>query len=219
MRIRDPQADYQTLRSYLAPEGSFDRSDVILCFGSADAEVPRRAARLWRDEVAPWIAVSGGRLHPAGGTEAEAFARELRERGVRAERVILELQALHTGQNVELGLAAARAQGLRIRTVTVVAHAHALRRCLATIALLRPSLVARVDPLVRRSPGPVGEDVVAGALGELYRLRTYPERGYIARQDEPPEVTQAAARLQQTLGIAADLRANRYAGGHQDQPA
>lgn len=205
MRLPDAMPDYLTLRSYLAPDGSYARSDVILCFGSADAAVPRRAARLWHDDVAPWITVTGGNAHPAGGTEAEAFARTIRGLGVDATRVIVEPQARHTGENVALGLAAARAQGLGVRTVTVVAHAHAVRRCLATLASHAPSVEAHADPLVARRPGPVDDAVIADALGELARLRTYPGLGYITPQVEPPAVTDAAARLAAHLRCAPDV--------------
>lgn len=212
-RLRDPavHADFARLRGYLAPPGPWTPSDVILCFGCDGTSVPRRAARLFRHGLAPWLVVSGRGPAHRREPEADAFARVLVGAGVPRERIVLERTAANTGENVVRGLAAAHDRGLPVRSVTVVAHVDGVRRCLATLQRRVPEVVARPSPVVYR--GPASLRAIADALAELHRLRTYPALGYIAPQREPPAVRAAAARLARVVARAADSGVDPTVGG------
>lgn len=199
---RELQTAFDVLRDYLAPRGAGTPTDAILCFGCDGTSVPRVAARLFHAGLAPVVVVSGRGAATRPETEADAFARVLLDAGVPCDRIVRERHARHMGENVVLGLAAARCHGVVVTSVTVVAHVDGVRRCLATLDRHAPEITALPSPLPSR--GPVSARKITDALGELRRLRDYPALGYVTAQVEPQKVTHAAATLARAVGTDLD---------------
>src|SRR6185436_1413156 len=90
--------DYHRLGHELRPV------DVILVLCSHDTAVAARGAELWLDGWAPLLVFSGG----LGGItkrlwsepEADQFARIAVEKGVPADRILIENRSTNTGENV-----------------------------------------------------------------------------------------------------------------------
>jgi hypothetical protein len=204
---RKVETAFAVLRDYLAPAGPGTPTDAILCFGCFGTNVPRRAAAAFHAGLAPVVVVTGRGPAWRRETEADAFARVLLDAGVPDDRIVREHRAVNIGDNVVLGLAAARHHGLDVESVTVVAHVHGIRRCLATLGRHAPDVAAFPSPLP--AAGPVSARKVADALGELRRLRLYPALGYITPQAEPPAVTRVADYLARAIGTSLDHHPTR----------
>jgi uncharacterized SAM-binding protein YcdF (DUF218 family) len=204
-------ADLQLIWDYLAASDAPAEVDVLFCFGSLDSAVPATAARLYAAGVAPWVLATGGSRGrtDAHGTESEAFGAALEEAGVPRERVIVELRANNTGENVALGMQALVGRGIEVRSTALVAWPLSTRRCIATFARAFPDVRTYSCPSTCDFPpgGRAGRRLVEAALAELHRLRLYPELGYIAAQEIPTAVRHAEERLSALAGIRDDTGA------------
>ena len=197
---------FRTAWDHLVVEDRPAAADAIVCFGSRHWRVPERAASLWRDGVAPLIVVTGGPATEGEPPEADRFAAVLRREGVAPDAIVVEREARHTGENVELGLAALDRRAA-VGRVALVSWPLAARRCRATIEAARPGVHAACAPAL---PGPGVRWApswrrIRLALGEVDRLGRYAAAGLIAPQVEPAAVTAAAAVLR---GAVADASAH-----------
>jgi uncharacterized SAM-binding protein YcdF (DUF218 family) len=189
--------DVHLIWCWLAVESPLVTSDVLFAFGSKNLGVARRTARLHHAGIAPRIVVTGGPIGPGAMSEAAVYADMLEAAGVTPDRIIVEPVARNTGENVALGMAAARARGVRVASATLVAFPTSLRRCRATFARQFPGVITSTAPAFagvehyEASPAQVRQTV----LSELDRVLTYPERGFFDPQDVPAEVLGAARRL------------------------
>lgn len=203
------RADLRVVWDYLAVARRAQRSSVLFCFGSAHYGVARRAAAFYQDGIAPWVLVTGGTVGSASthATEAEVYTDILRAAGVPQERIVAEHEAMNTGENVIFGMRALADRGIDIDAAVLLALPTTLRRCVATFAHHYPAVQTFTEPSFN-GLGPHAsdpEDAVRVALVELERVRSYPDLGFMARQDEPPEVTTAAQRLVESRATLAPL--------------
>lgn len=173
--------------------------DVVFCFGCRDLDVPRRAAQLFANGIAPWVLVSGGGSSPVGrhATEAGAFASVLCERGVPPDRVVLDHRASNTSENVSFGMAALTGRGVDVSSAALVTWPFSLRRSVATFARHFPGVRTYGHPARAhvRPDDAARARAVRYALGELQRLHTYSDLGHIEAQLIPRDVRDAASRL------------------------
>lgn len=184
-----------------------DRHDAIFCFGSRHWRVPERAAALFHAGAAPLVVVTGGPAAPGEPTEADRFARALVARGVPSSAIVEEHEAIHTGENVRLGLEALRRRSPSGRLL-LVSWPLAARRCRATFGVAAPEVEVASAPALRRPgwrwvPAPRR---ARDALGELARLDRYGALGIIEPHPTPASVRAAADVL------AAALSADGAAG-------
>jgi len=81
------------------------RADAILVLCSHDTAVAERGASLFLDGWAPWLIYSGGQgaitRQIWNEPEAELFARIAVERGVPADRILIENASTNTGENIQ----------------------------------------------------------------------------------------------------------------------
>ena len=81
------------------------RADAILVLCSHDTAVAERGASLFLDEWAPWLIYSGGQgaitRQIWNEPEADLFARIAVERGVPADRILIENASTNTGENIQ----------------------------------------------------------------------------------------------------------------------
>ena len=121
--------DYHHLGQPLQP------ADLIFVLGSNDLRVPTYAASLFHQQIAPLVLISGGIAHTTDllrtgweKTEAEMFAEVMIQAGVPKERLLLETQAHHTGENLRLGRELLEDQRISFQSAVLVTKPHVERR-------------------------------------------------------------------------------------------
>ena len=211
---REARRAFRTVWAHLVVEDPVEAGDAVFCFGSRHHRVPERAAALHAAGVAPLVLVTGGPAAAGEPPESTVFAHRLVELGVPAARVVEEPAARHTGENVELGLAALR-RHQEVRRLVLVSWPLAARRTLATFARQHPEIEVCSAPALRRAgwrwcPTPRR---IGLALGELDRLERYAVHGWIAPVDRPAAVAEAVEVLR---GEHARLAAAPPAGSAHD---
>ena len=181
-------------------------SDVIFVFGSRDLSVPRRAAELFSDGLAPCVLVTGGfgpmteRVFPKA--EALVFKDELIRLGVPSDAIVAEIEAGNTLENVIFGMSALQGARRSAGSALLVAKAFVMRRCLATFGQQYPeidvlgcppggSLTAQRD----RPRAAFGARLVA----EVERLDRYGAVRDIVPQEIPDTVRDAAEQVKAWL--------------------
>lgn len=193
-------------------------ADAIFALCSLDIRVAHRAAQLYLDGHARHLIFSGGSGKLTAGRffkpEAEVFADVARARGVPEEAIIVEPRSTNTGENVRFTYDILRDRGLLgggegIRSFILVQKPYMERRTYATFVKQWPGAgtsdgVKGVEFSVTSPelewPKYPDEDnrwdlVVNIMVGDLVRIREYPDKGYQIFQDIPEEVWEAGQRL------------------------
>ena len=194
--------EYHHLNHQLSP------ADAILVLCSHDKVVAARGAELFLQGWAPLLIFAGGlgaitrRLWHE--PEADRFAGIAIEMGVPKERILVENRSTNTGENVLFTRQLLAEKGLDPRTFIVVQKPYMERRSYATFRKVWPEKPVRVtsprislDDYLREcshdalSPS----DIVGIMVGDLQRIRLYPEKGFQIHQDIPDDVWRAYEEL------------------------
>lgn len=185
-----------------------ERSDVILVLCSHDTAVAERGAQLYLEGWAPLLVFSGG----LGGitknlwseTEAELFASIARGMGVPDERLLVETRSTNTGENVRFSRKLLAERGVEPQSLILVQKPYMERRTYATFKNYWPGprvvvtspQVSFKEYLGRYSNSTLTEDDVVGIMvGDLQRVRVYPEKGFQIPQEIPADVWAAYEEL------------------------
>lgn len=180
------------------------KSDVILTLGSHDLRVAEHGARLWLEGWAPWLVFSGGlgRLTRQIWSEPEAvkFAARARELGVPEERILIEDQATHTGENILFSRSLLIQKGITVKTLILVQKPYMERRAYATCRKLWPEVLpVAASPEVSFYDYPNEEismdDLIHIMVGDFQRILHYPALGYQIPQSPPADVMEAYHEL------------------------
>jgi uncharacterized SAM-binding protein YcdF (DUF218 family) len=202
-----PEADSlaRILWNYHRLDQPLRRADAILALGSNDPRVADHAARLWLDGWAPWLICTGkvGALTAGqyGMSEAAYFAGRAEAAGVPRDRILLEEEATHTGENARFSRALLSSRRLPSRHVIAVQKPYMERRTYATFRQVWPETEVTVSspPLTYEAyplePHLRAERVAEIMVGDFLRVRDYPARGFQIPQPIPEAVSAAAARL------------------------
>lgn len=185
-----------------------ERADAILVLCSYDTSVAERGAQLLLEGWAPLLIFSGGlgaiTRNLWSEPEAELFARVARESGVPAERILVETRSTNTGENVQFTRRLLAERGIDPESFILVQKPYMERRAYATFKRYWPEKHAVVtspqfsfeEYLKNHSNGALTEDeVVCIMVGDLQRIRLYPERGFQIPQEIPGEVWAAYEEL------------------------
>jgi uncharacterized SAM-binding protein YcdF (DUF218 family) len=178
--------------------------DCILVLGSHDLRVADRAAELYLEGWAPILLFSGGLGYLTKGLwkdpEADQFARIALDHGVPAEAIFIENRSTNTGENILFTRALLEEKGLHPRSFLLVQKPYMERRSYATFMKQWPGM-----ELIVTSPQIAFEDypnaaipmerVINSMVGDLQRIRVYPEKGFQIPQDIPDEVWAAYEKL------------------------
>jgi uncharacterized SAM-binding protein YcdF (DUF218 family) len=180
------------------------KADCILTLGSHDTRVAERAAELYHQGWAPLLVFAGGlgRLTEGMWSEPEAdlFARIAIEKGVPQQAILVENRSTNTGENIRLVQQLLKEKGLDPQIFIVVQKPYMERRSYATFAQNWPG-----KQLVVTSPQisfeaystdniPL-EQVINIMVGDLQRIKIYPEKGFQIYQEIPSDVWHAYERL------------------------
>lgn len=183
---------------------SLVKADCILTLGSHDTRVAERAAELYHQGWAPLLIFSGGlgRLTEGMWSESEAdlFASIAREKGVPAEKILIENRSTNTGENITLVRQLLKEKNLDPQTFIVVQKPYMERRSFATFAKAWPGKAFVVtSPQIAFEEYPNSEisleQVINIMVGDLQRIKLYPEKGFQVYQEIPEDVWAAYEAL------------------------
>jgi uncharacterized SAM-binding protein YcdF (DUF218 family) len=198
----------ETIWNYHQLNHQLSHADAILVLCSHDKAVARRGAELFLQGWAPLLIFSGGlgtitrRLW--NEPEADQFARIAVEAGVPADKILIENRSTNTGENILFTKQLLAANELDPRTFIVVQKPYMERRSYATFRKVWPekdlcvtSPRVSLDDYLRdySHNGLSSDDVVGIMVGDLQRIRVYPERGFQIPQEIPDAVWQAYEEL------------------------
>jgi uncharacterized SAM-binding protein YcdF (DUF218 family) len=183
-------------------------ADAILVLCSHDERVAERGAHLFLEGWAPLLIFSGGRGAITSKLwaepEAERFAHIAIDLGVPPDRIIIEPNSTNTGENVRFTRQVLGEQGIDPQRFIVVQKPYMERRSYATFLQYWPEKDLIVtspqasfdDYLAEYTHSSLSADDVIGImLGDLQRIRFYPELGYQIAQDIPADVWNAYEQL------------------------
>jgi len=186
------------------------KSDAIVVLCSHDERVAERGAELFLDNWAPLLIFSGGLGAITKGlwTEPEAirFSRIADSMGVPPEHILVEDKSTNTGENVRYTRDLLRRKALDPNRFIAVQKPYMERRTYATFRKVWPekelvvtspqvSFDQYLDQYAHSTLTP--EDVIAIMVGDLQRIRLYPDKGYQIRQEIPVSVWAAYEELVQ----------------------
>jgi uncharacterized SAM-binding protein YcdF (DUF218 family) len=183
-------------------------ADAILVLCSHDERVAERGAQLFLEGWAPLLIFSGGRgaitAKLWNEPEAERFARIAIELKVPPANIIVEPNSTNTGENIRFTKQLLAERELDPRSFIVVQKPYMERRAFATFRQFWPDKRVRLtspqvsfDDYVANyaHSSLTADDVVSIMVGDLQRIKFYPERGFQIAQEIPEDVWSAYERL------------------------
>jgi uncharacterized SAM-binding protein YcdF (DUF218 family) len=190
--------DYHQLNHQL------EKCEIILALGCNDLRVAEYAAELYLQGWAPWLMFSGNTGKFTKGrfarSEAETFAAIALEKGVPEEAILIEPESTNTGENVIFSRRLLEHRGFDPKSFILVQKPYMERRACATFMNFWPGkrLIA-ASPPATFTDYPTAElpkDLVINIMvGDLQRIRAYPQKGFQIEQDIPADVWQAYEKL------------------------
>jgi len=213
MITEETQKLAQILWEYHHVNHILEKSDCILVLGSHDLRVAERGAELYLEGWAPLLVFSGGlgRLTQEIWSEAEAdkFASIALAKGVPQEGILIENKSTNTGENILFTQQLFKEKAIDPQTFIVVQKPYMERRSYATFKRHWPNKKLLVtSPQITLNNYPNAEisleEVVHIMVGDLQRIKVYPEKGFQIFQEIPDEVWSAYEKLVE-LGYASHL--------------
>lgn len=179
------------------------RADCILVLGSHDTRVVERGAKLFLEGWAPLIIFSGGVAHEQDllktgwdKSEAEIFSAIAVTMGVPADKILIENKSMNTGENILFTKRLLEEKGLNPQQFIVVQKPYMERRAYATFRKIWPEKeVVVTSPPLSFEEYPNQEisleEVINIMVGDLQRIKIYPEKGFQIPQEIPDDVWHA----------------------------
>ena len=198
----------QTLWNYHQLNHELTKSDAIMVLCSHDLRVAERGAELFHEGWAPLLIFSGGlgAITSRFWTrpEAELFASRAADMGVDPNCILVENRSSNTGENVLFTRRLLAERGLDPHRFILVQKPYMERRAYATFRKVWPekslvvtsprtSLDAYLADYTNQALSV--DDVISIMVGDLQRIRVYPERGFQIEQDIPADVWAAYEEL------------------------
>lgn len=186
------------------------QADVILVLCSHDTRVAERGAELFQEGWAPLVIFSGGlgiiTKNMWTEPEADQFAKVAVGLGVPKDRILIENQSSNTGENILFTRQLLAERGINPQKFILVQKPYMERRSFATFKKLWPGKeVVVTSPQVSfeeyldhyASKELSRDDVISIMVGDLQRIKLYPEKGFQIHQEIPHEVWDAYESLVQ----------------------
>ncbi len=186
----------ETLWRYHCIYDPLQPADYIIGLGSYDLRVADRCIDLYRQGLAPMILFTGHQGHWTRDrfdtSEARAFADQAINSGIPSPSILLEERATNIGENISYS---AEIVGTHA-TAILVTKPQTQRRCHATAKKQWPQAITFVTaPLHDFERQPTADfalrHLICEMVGDLHRLRIYPEAGFQIPQAIPGVVAAA----------------------------
>ncbi|MCD6200620.1 MAG: YdcF family protein [Bacteroidales bacterium] len=195
----------QKIWNYHHLNHSLEKSDLILVLGSHDLRVAERAVELYRKGMAPYILFSGKRGALTSHwkeTEAKRFAAWAMKAGVPAGKILVEPHSVNTGENVRFSYRLLAEKHKIPQKLILVQKPYMERRTYATFLKQWPDKKAEIfvtSPQIAFMDYPTKgipmAQVIHIIVGDLYRIKAYPAKGFQIEQEIPQSVWQAFLEL------------------------
>lgn len=194
--------NYMLLHQELVP------SDAIFLLGSNDIRLADYTAELFFKSLAPIIICSGGIAHQNdvnnpgwGRAEAEVYKERLIDLGVPEKIILIETEAQSTGDNVVNIRKLLGRENLNINSAIIIQKPFMERRAYATFKKQWSELniiVSSPDISYEdfMNSGEISKDVFINVMvGDLQRIKLYPEKGFQIEQEIPEDVWESGQKL------------------------
>ena len=183
-------------------------ADAILVLCSHDQKVAERGAQLFLEGWAPLLIFSGGLGAITSSMwskpEADQFAEIAIGLGVPREKILIENQSTNTGENILFTKRLLAQKQIDPRKFILVQKPYMERRSFATFKKVWPE-----KELVVTSPQVSfdeylmsyanrelsSDDVISIMVGDLQRIKVYPDKGFQIHQEIPDEIWSAYQEL------------------------
>lgn len=189
-----------TLWDYHHMNHPLEPSDCILVLGSHDLRVAEWAADLYLKGYAPLLIFSGGLGNFTREIwtlpEADQFAEIALKKGVPAPAILIENKSTNTGENILFSRQLLEKNNLFPESFLVVQNPYMERRSYATFKKHWPDKKNFVtSPPISFDQYPTEliplEKVINIMVGDLQRIKIYPEKGFQIYQEIPIKVWRA----------------------------
>lgn len=189
--------------------------DCIFVLGSRDVRVAKYAAELFLKEYATFIIFSGGFGRITKDffqkSEAEIFADIAIDLGVPKEKIIIENKSTNTGENISFTKDILNKHGLDFNSFLLVQKPYMERRTFAAFSKLWPDkefIVTSPDISYENYPNSdiSKDDLINAMVGDLQRIKIYPEKGFQIHQEIPKDVWSAYEGLVELGYIAHTIK-------------
>jgi uncharacterized SAM-binding protein YcdF (DUF218 family) len=189
--------DYHLLHHHL------QKADCIFALGCHDEGVGIVAADLFLAGWAGLLVISGGILFNEDTskiTEAEYFRNIAIQKGVPAEKILIENRATNTGENFQFAGEVLKAHGFSPSKFIVVQKPYMERRTFATgmvqwkgKELILASEKTSFKEYMQKG---IPRDLMLNTMvGDLQRIKFYPEKGFQIYQEVPEQIWAAFEEL------------------------
>lgn len=206
------------LWEYLRVDHRLVKADLILVLGSNDLRVAQYAAHLFNHGYAKRIMFSGkrGRLTERlfqDGTwtksEAETFADVAEREGVPRSAIVTESDSTNTGENIVFSRKIIEQLEIPLQSIILVQKPYMGRRTYATFKKIWPEPKIMVtSPPIPFPQYPTAliprEYLISLMVGDLQRIKLYPDMGFQILQKIPEHVWDAYEKLV-ALGFVSHL--------------
>ena len=180
-----------------------EKADCILVLGSHDIRVAERGAELFLAEWAPLLIFSGGIGRLTGNwseAEADMFSKRAKAMGVSEKDMLIENKSTNTGENIVFTKQMLEAKGMHPEKIILVQKPCMGRRAYATFKKIWPEVnIVMTSPQIAFENYPNSDfsedDVINIVVGDMQRIKAYPEKGFQIPQDIPDDVWQAYEAL------------------------
>jgi uncharacterized SAM-binding protein YcdF (DUF218 family) len=193
---------------YHQMQHELEPADVILVLCSHDKKVAERGARLFLEGWAPLLIFSGGLGAITSGMwtkpEADQFAEIAIQLGVPQEKILVENESTNTGENILFTKRLLAQKQIDPQKFILVQKPYMERRSFATFrkfwpekALVVTSPQVSFDEYLKSYANRElsSDDVISIMVGDLQRIKLYPDRGFQIPQEIPDEIWSAYEEL------------------------
>jgi uncharacterized SAM-binding protein YcdF (DUF218 family) len=185
-----------------------EKADVILVLCSHDKRVAETGAQLFLEGWAPLLIFAGGLGSVTKGMwtepEADQFAKTAIGLGVPRESILIENRSTNTGENILFTKQLLAEKEIDPQKFILVQKPYMERRSFATFRKLWPvKKVLVTSPRVSFDEYLDGyaneelsqDDVISIMVGDLQRIKLYPDKGFQIHQEVPHDVWSAYEEL------------------------